>query len=70
MLQLFFLAAIAAVHIRVQHFDQRFIGFAHFGLGPMVFGLENINRLALGRGQFAGMARRVAAAGVAVPMRL
>ena len=42
-LQLFFLAAVAAVHVGMQHLDQGFIGFAHLGFAPAVFGVQNFD---------------------------
>ena len=52
--QLFFLAAVAAIHIGMQHLDQGFIGLANFGLGSVIFGFQNIPRPTFRRRQFTG----------------
>jgi hypothetical protein len=66
--RLFLLAAVAAVHVGVQHLDQRLVGLADLGLGPVVLGFEDLDRAALRGRQLrvpvdgpAGVARGVLA---------
>ncbi|MPL74787.1 hypothetical protein SDC9_20605 [bioreactor metagenome] len=51
LLQHFLLAAVAAVHVRVQHLDQRLVALADLGLGHALLGVENVERAPLGRRQ-------------------